>query len=153
MKRAGLMLCLVIMLATVAPAAAAPTVLDAVFLVLQDGKVTETNRVPLIPGEVCFQWQIRLDVPDGPVEFTEVFTLPAAPDVWNAGPDEGVEISGDGAISTVTDTYDVKDGWLLHGWCLAEGDPLGQHKMEISVDGTLLHTFVFQVIEPGTLYL
>lgn len=153
MTRAGLPLVLIASIALAAPAAAAPKVLETKFVVLQDGKVTETNKVPLIPDEVCFQWHIRLDVPDGPVEFTEVFTLPAAPDVWDTGPGGGVEISPDGATSTLIDTYDVRNGWLLHGWCIAEGDPLGPHKMEISVEGTLLHTFVFQVIEPGTVYL
>jgi hypothetical protein len=152
-KLTGLVLFAIASAAAVSPATAAPAVLDARFVYVQAGSETESNKVPLIPGEVCFEWQLKLDVPDSPVTFTEVFILPAAPKIWEVEPELDNEISGDGTTSTTTDVAQLAGGWLRHGWCVAEGDPLGDYRMEISIEGTLVHTFGFKLIEPGTLYL
>jgi hypothetical protein len=152
-KHAGLAIASIAAAALATPVAAAPRVLDARFVYFEAGTETVSNKVPLVPEEVCFEWQLKLDVTDGPLTFTEVFILPAAPETWEIEPGTNNEISDNGMTSTTTDVAQVIGGWITHGWCLAEGDPLGDYRMEISVEGTLVHTFLFKLIEPGTLYL
>ena len=153
MKHAGLVLLAIAAAVAATPTPAAPKVVDASFVFIQGGTVTESNKVPLLPGEVCFEWRLRLDVFDALVKYTEVFILPAAPEIWETNPEAESDISADGLVSTTSNVDKLVDGWLRHGWCVAEGDPLGDYRMEISIEGTLVHTFEFKLIEPGTLYL
>ena len=44
------------------------------------------------------------------------------------------------ALSLVPD-----NGWISHGWCVAEGDPEGAYRIEVSRGDTLLHAFDFQL--------
>lgn len=153
MKQTGLATLALTAALLAVPASAAPKVLETEFFFVEGGYVTVSNLVPLVPDDVCFEWRLKLDVPDGPVEFTEVMVLPAAPEFWKVEPEVDHEISGDGTVSTTTDVDKIVGGWLHHGWCVAQGDPLGDYRIGVTVDGTLLHTFGFKLIEPGTLYL
>lgn len=38
------------------------------------------------------------------------------------------------------------EGWISHGWCAAEGDPLGPHRLDVSADGVELAKFEFDVV-------
>lgn len=38
------------------------------------------------------------------------------------------------------------DGWLTHGWCVAEGDPLGAHSINVTLDGTEVAHWDFTVV-------
>jgi hypothetical protein len=110
------------------------------------------DKVPLLPGNVCYTWWMRLAAGDAPQSAEERLILPEPLADWGdaaTNPDDGVEISADGkmATSTFVPAPDA-DGWFSKGWCAAEGDPLGPHKIEVSLDGELLRTFDFEVVAP-----
>jgi len=92
--------------------------------------VVASNVVPLIPDRACYEWRVRLGQGDRLVSVTEVFSLPAEPKQW--GGVDGNEyslskLSGDRKVSETTMFYKPLDGWISHGWCVADGDPTGEH--------------------------
>ena len=110
------------------------------------------TRVPLLPGNVCYTWWMQLAEGPAPQTAEERLILPAPPADWGSlasDPDDGVEISADGTIATSDFVPEPDgDGWFSKGWCAAEGDPLGLHRIEVSIDGTLLQSFEFEVVAP-----
>jgi len=148
--RATVLLC---GLVTSAAWAQTPGAAETEFLVAITGsngatRVERSNSVPLIPGRVCYEWRIRLTSGDGLVSAREVFELPAPPALWG-GVDENdyssSQLSKDRKISETTMFYRPKDGWISHGWCVAEGDPAGPYSIKVYVGETLLHAFDFNV--------
>jgi hypothetical protein len=129
-----------------------PIATDVEFLVSVTGAdgVTHTepsNVVPLIPDRACYEWRIRLEFGDQLITATEVFALPAMPKQW--GGVDGNEyssskISGDRKVSETTLFYKPKDGWIAHGWCVADGDPAGQYSIKVYVGDRLIHEFEFR---------
>lgn len=108
-------------------------------------------RVPLVPG-TCYTWWIRLAEGPTPQGAVERLILPEPPADWGEAalnPDDGIDISDDGklAVSTFVPELDT-DGWFSKGWCVAEGDPLGAHRIEVVVDGTELAAYDFEVVLP-----
>lgn len=108
-------------------------------------------RVPRVPG-TCYTWWIRLAEGQTPLSAVERLILPEPPADWGEAatdPDDGIDISDDGklAVSTFAPELDA-DGWFSKGWCVAEGDPLGQHRIEVAVDGTELTAYDFEVVLP-----
>ena len=110
------------------------------------------DKVPLLPGNVCYTWWMKLAAGDTPPSVDERLILPAPLGDWGdaaSNPDDGVEISADNRVATSTFVPEIDaEGWFSKGWCAAAGDPLGAHRIEVSVDGTLLETFDFEVLAP-----
>ena len=135
-----------------------PTAAEAEFLVaITDSnggtRVARSDTVPLVPGRVCYEWRIRLDRGDRLVQVREVFELPAKPTTWGGADDDysSSEISGDRKTSETSQFYKPKDGWIAHGWCVADGDPAGPYSIKVYVGEKLLHAFDFKAeIVPGS---
>lgn len=111
--------------------------------------VEASNVVPLIPDRACYEWRVRLGQGDKLVSVTEVFTLPAEPKQW--GGIDGNEyslskLSGDRKVSETTMFYKPLDGWISHGWCVADGDPTGPYSIKVLVEDRLIHEFEFKVV-------
>ena len=111
------------------------------------------DKVPLLPGNACYTWWMKLGGTDAPQSAEERLVLPEPLADWGdfaTNPDDGVEISADNTTATSTFVPELdSDGWLSKGWCAAAGDPVGAHRIEVSIDGTLLKTFEFEVLAPA----
>lgn len=110
------------------------------------------RKVPLLPGNVCYTWWLRLAPGDAPQSVEERLILPEALADWGdaaTNANDGVEISADGKMATSTFVPEIDaDGWFSKGWCAASGDPLGAHRIEVSIEGTQLTSFDFEVVAP-----
>lgn len=138
----------VLSLIVLAQPALAQTVVDSDFVLQinqgQSGEVIEsTTLIPLLDG-ACYEWRLKLAKTKGAVDITEVFTLPSAPAGWGDVGDN-VTISDDMLVATSTMSLVPEDGWIWHGWCVAEGDPVGDYMIEIEVGDEVLATFPFTV--------
>lgn len=128
-------------------------IVESVFQVTftRDGTeyVLNDPAVPLLPENTCYSWYLRATETGTPVRFVERFTLSEAIDWGTTGesPDDvtRLEQAGKVAVTTIDMTTD-EQGWFSHGWCVAEGDPAGDHLIEVSVDGDALASFPFQVL-------
>lgn len=111
--------------------------------------VFNDTYVPLLPGNACYNWYLRLDQVNTTLTVTEQLKLPEAIDWGTAAtdPNDGIEVKESGTVaeSTIATSTDG-DGWITHGWCVAAGDPVGHHSMQVSVDGQPLATFDFDVL-------
>ncbi len=132
-----------------------PSVVEAKFLVTlidPEGQrlVYESNEVPLEPYRACYGWFIRLAGVEGMVKLREVFSLPAEPEMWSGEEDKySPNTIAKDRLKSVTEKFAVpEDGWVSNTWCVAEGDPEGRYSMEISIDGTFVERFDFDVIRP-----
>ncbi len=130
------------------------TVNNAFFFVklnTSDGqsKTVITNNVPYVPKHVCYGWIVHLDGDDRLVKFTEIYTSSAAPKTWSGeGNPYGAQETSADRKSTRTEKFiTTYKGWIENSWCVDEGDPLGDHKMEVHVDGQHIKTFDFQIVE------
>ncbi len=110
------------------------------------------DRVPLLAGNACYTWWIRLAEGAAPQSAEERLILPQPLADWGdlaTNPSDGVEISADNTTATSVFVPELSaDGWFSKGWCVAAGDPLGPHRIEVSIDGTPADTFEFDVMEP-----
>lgn len=106
--------------------------------------VESTALVPLLEG-VCYDWHLRLGKTKGPVEVTEIYTLPAAPQSWELGGDSTIVVSDDQLSATSSLTLLPQDGWIASGWCVSAGDPEGDYSFEIMAGDKLLQRFAFEV--------
>jgi hypothetical protein len=108
---------------------------------------TESDFVQLIPEKSCYRWEIELDTYLVSIPTKEVFILPEAPKVWSA--DEGVEgkqtLHHDNKISVVEEDIKVVNGMIESMWCVAEGDPTGNYKIEVYIKGVFVKSFNFTV--------
>lgn len=112
-----------------------------------------TTTVPLSPdNETCWNWFIRSTEDTGNVTFTERLIMPEAPESWGDTdeiPDGQIgklRLEDDGKIGITTRKADLDDGWFGHGWCILPGDPTGDHAVEVSIDGQMVHRFEFEVV-------
>jgi hypothetical protein len=104
-----------------------------------------TTLVPLLDG-ACYEWRLKLAKTKGAVDITEVFTLPSAPGSWGSVNDS-TTISDDMLTATSAMSLTPEDGWVWHAWCVAEGDPTGDHKIVVKSGDEVLGEFPFQVEE------
>ena len=156
MRRPGWLAALVLVAG--AMPAGATEVVESVFQVAYTHEGTEyvlaDRVVPLLPENACYNWYLRLSEAETSLRFVERFTLPVAVDWGTTGdsPDDVTQIELDGklAVTTIEVTTDG-EGWLSHGWCVAEGDPAGEHLIDVLIDGVAVASFPFTVV-PGADY-
>jgi hypothetical protein len=114
-----------------------------------------TTTVPLsFDNQTCWNWWIRSVDTDGEVTFTERLVMPEAPESWG-DPEEIPEgqigklvLEEGGKIGISTRKATLDDGWFGHGWCVVPGDPIGDHYVEVTMEGELIHRFDFEVVPP-----
>jgi hypothetical protein len=56
----------------------------------------ESDFVPLIPKNTCYEWDIQLDTEMESVQVKEVFILPSKPKTW--GDEEGMNLQHDNKV-------------------------------------------------------
>ena len=103
----------------------------------------ESDFVPLIPENICYRWDIQLDTEMESVQVKEVFILPSKPKTW--GDEEGMNLQHDNKVSVKQKVIKLENGTISSGWCVAEGDPTGNHKIDVFVNGVLVKSFSFVV--------
>ena len=131
-------------------------VVDSVFQVTYhyagDDEALNDTVVPLLPGNACYNWYIRLAQGDALATATETLSLPVALADWGTlatDTEDGIDISADGKVATRTFTPELDaDGWFSHSWCVAAGYPVGAHSLVVAIDGKTLATYDFQVVLP-----
>jgi hypothetical protein len=115
--------------------------------------VADDHVVPLLPGNACYYWYLRLAETNAPVHAVERFTLPEPLTNWGttgATPEDPTQIEEDGKVAVTTlELSSDNEGWISHGWCAAEGDPLGLHLLDVSAGGVDLAKFEFDVVAPA----
>lgn len=133
-------------------------------LVDSAGNLAETNQIPNRPG-VQYGWELQLRSAKEKVAVKEVFQLPAGAR-WTPDnpPPDWMEVTG-GRFSTNGDLrvreYNVRIGQLkaagrlygglmdyLQTYQVIEGDPNGEYRVGIYLDGKFAKVFVFQVFAP-----
>ena len=144
------------LLATAAPVPAAAVEIAAqIFQVTYreagEERVGEDARVPYLPGNACYTWYLRAEPARSGFTVVERLILPQAVDWGTTGtvPDDPTRIE-DGGIVAVTTMPTATDasGWFNHGWCVAEGDPLGPHTIQLAIDDAEVARFKFEVVSP-----
>jgi hypothetical protein len=114
-------------------------------------RVSEDHVVPLLPNNACYTWYIRVVETGTPITIVERMTLPQSID-WTpvtSDPQSPTKVDQSGRIATTTLPITTdSEGWFWHGWCVAPGDPLGQHSIEVSVEDQSLAAFHFAVVAP-----
>ncbi len=138
----------------VAPAGAF-SIESAVFVVsVSDGegnaRSIEADLVPYLPNRACFGWRLQLAAPPALVRYREVLKLPKAPVYWSGEHDaySPHAYSADRTTAT-TEQFVAPDaeGWIASSWCIAEGDPVGPHSIDVYLDGAHVKRFDFEVKE------
>ena len=112
---------------------------------------TDDRLVPNLPDAACYHWYLKFD-PATKTEVTlvERLTLPEPLAAWTDyvnDPASTTQVNADamGAVTRVVQTPD-EDGWVTHGWCVAEGDPNGQHNITVTLDGVEVGNWDFAVL-------
>src|SRR3546814_16515545 len=96
-------------------------------------------------------WRIRLAEAPPVVRVREVLKLPEAPAFWS-GEDDPYSthvFSADRTTATTEEYKAPEEGWISSDWCIAEGDPLGAHSIEVFIEDALARRFAFEVKRPG----
>lgn len=120
-----------------------------------DGEGSErrfvSNLVPYLPNQACFGWRIRLAAPPGVLLVREILRLPEAPAFWSGEDDEFSThmFSADRTTATTVEYKAPQDGWIDNQWCIVEGDPVGQHSIDVFIEDQLIRRFDFEVKRPG----
>lgn len=139
------------------PAAGAGIRVEATEFIVSvgDGEGNErriaSTLVPYLPNQACFGWRIRLADAPALVRIREVLQLPQAPAFWS-GEDDPYSphvFSADRTTATTEEYKAPQDGWIDGTWCIAEGDPVGAHSIDVFVEDEHTHRFDFEVKKPG----
>ena len=104
----------------------------------RDGSVRESNRVPLRPLTSCYRWQVDVPPQERTIAVREEFQLPRAAPEWGNQPNpqqEFTTVSSDRLSAVTGFQAPLAQGTIGHGWCVAQGDPTGIHRMRSSATG------------------
>ena len=104
---------------------------------------TKSNFVPLIPNNSCYKWAIMLDTESSSISTREIFVLPSEPKTW--GYKEGMTLLHNNRVSVTEKVLEIDNGVINNGWCVTEGDPTGNYKIEVYINGVLAESFNFMV--------
>ena len=104
---------------------------------------TESNLVPSIPDNSCYSWEIELDTELISIPIKEILFLPEKPKSW--GDRDDMTLLHDNRISVTKKVLEVDRGVITNMWCVAEGDPAGNYKIEVYIKGVLAESFSFVV--------
>jgi len=127
--------------------AAAPTIEGAHFVVTDaDGGDSETSNVPYRPETSCYSWVIEVSPEPRELRVREVFELPGSADSWGEDPTAFTAVNGDRSTAVTEFADSLEDGVISHGWCVAQGDPTGPHRIRVFAGDRLLHDFRFSVV-------
>lgn len=134
-------------------AAQAVTVESAEFLVsISDGegnqRSIQADVVPYLPDRACFGWRLRLTDSPQIVRYREVLKLPEAPEFWSDENDaySPHRYSADRTTATTEEfAAPDRDGWISSNWCIAAGDPVGPHSIDVYIEDHLVKHFDFEV--------
>lgn len=109
--------------------------------------IVEASSIPYRPETSCFGWVIHVTPRKGEVRVREELRLPAPSPSW---PVEGttIRVHDDRAGATNEFADDLSDGMITSEWCIADGDPVGDHHIEVFAGERLLRRFEFTVVEP-----
>ncbi len=109
--------------------------------------------VPYLPDLACFGWRLRLNDAPRLIKYREVLTLPEPPAFWS-GEDDAYSPHRFSADRTTATTEEFaapdEEGWISSNWCIAEGDPVGPHSIDVFIDDSLVKHFDFEVKHTGT---
>lgn len=110
-----------------------------------------STLVPYLPNQACFGWRIRLADAPPLVRIREVLKLPQPPAFWSGenDPYSPHVYSADRTTATTEEYKAPTDGWIDGTWCIAEGDPVGAHSIDVYVEDRHAHHFAFEVRKPG----
>jgi len=109
-----------------------------------DAEVYRTNVVPLWPDKICFGWTMAIEGGNRKVDLTEVLTLSSPSTNWGHGPETVVE-NGDKATTKIK--IDVVDNRISRSWCIVEGDPAGQYRYNVFIDGQHRAEFIYCAVK------
>lgn len=107
-------------------------------------EVWRTNVVPLWPNEICFGWTLAVEGRDRLVDLTEVLTLSSPSTNWGHGPETVVE---NGNKATTKLKMAIEGNRLSRAWCIVEGDPPGQYRYDIFIDGRHRAEFTYCAVK------
>lgn len=92
--------------------------------------------VPILPGNACFNWHIRLDGVEGTADLLERFTLPEPWEPWvTTPPTDTSVVLEDGKVAETSMTVYPVAGWVQSGWCIDDGDKPGPYRIEVEIAG------------------
>lgn len=136
-----------ILLAAAQPAEAPPVIRDALFYA-QDNTgggepaLRPTTTIPLRTGQ-CYGWALQVEPEQRSVTIREVFELPG-PGNWNIG-EQMTAVARNTRTAVTEFQAPLSEGVITHGWCVAEGDPAGRHRIRVYHGETLLREFRFSL--------
>jgi hypothetical protein len=103
------------------------------FGILADARFVETTIVPNVVGQ-SFGWIATLPPHADPIPWSEEFTAPKAPAVWNGA----THVSPDRKAAITRGVIAANEMEFSHFWTIVPGDPSGVHKLVVKVyDGTI----------------
>ena len=105
----------------------------------------ETSEVSHRVGQ-AYGWIIELRSGPGVVEWREVLELPAPAEQWNVDPSSGAtKVSNDRRAATKSKRVRTENGVIANFWSVAPGDPRGDYRVEVFVNGKRAAVFTFTV--------
>ena len=99
-----------------------------------------------------YGWKMVLKNEVKTITVTETLTLPGAPKTWGPEPvgSRKREISSDLKTCITTDVINPTDGKTFSNyWSIAKGDPIGDYKVDVSINGKHIQTFSFNIYVSG----
>jgi len=110
----------------------------------EEPEVWRTNVVPLWPNEICFGWTLHVNGADRMVDLKEILTLSSPSTNWGHGPETVVE---NGNQATTKLKVQVEGNRLSRAWCIVDGDPPGQYRYDIYIDGAHRAEFTYCAVK------
>ena len=106
-----------------------------------------TTVAPLVPGQCCFGWRIKVPADTGIIKFREEFTVPSEPEYWGGEDNHfATNVIINDRRTSITNQFVVPDkGWIENLWCFVEGDPEGDYSMKVYLNEKFIEQFDFKV--------